>query len=140
MSSSPSPHDPLERQNLYLGIQAVDVFVRDLERSLEFYTGKLGFKIVSDVILQSGRRRIGVAPPDGTAVLNLIAPDAASDEFKLIGRPTQVVFVTEDVAAKYGEWKRRGVHFGHSPRLRRIKYHHHADQAAASLQAQGVES
>jgi serine phosphatase RsbU (regulator of sigma subunit) len=134
--SSPSTPDsgplPSERHDLYLGIQAVDVFVRDVELSLEFYVNQLGFKVVSDVILQSGRRRVGVAPPDGSAVLNLIAPDAESEEFKLIGRPTQVVFVTEDVAAKYSEWRKRGVRFRHTPRLRRIKYH---QQAAARLSA-----
>ncbi len=136
-SASPQPGDrsaiPLERQDrqdLYLGIQAVDVFVHDVEQSLQFYVDQLGFKVVSDVILQSGRRRVGVAPPDGTAVLNLIAPDAESEEFKLIGRPTQVVFVTEDVAAKYSEWRKRGVHFRHTPRLRRIKYQ---QQAAVRL-------
>jgi serine phosphatase RsbU (regulator of sigma subunit) len=131
MSSSPTPEvsQPVltrERLDPYLGIQAVDVFVRELELSLEFYVKQLGFKVVSDVILQSGVRRVGVAPPDGTAVLNLIAPDAESEEYKLIGRPTQVVFVTDDVTAKYSEWRKRGVRFRHSPRLRRIKYHQHA--------------
>ena len=111
-----------EQRDLYLGIQAVDVFVRDLEQSLQFYVNQLGFKLVSDVVLQSGRRRLGVSPPDGTAVLNLIAPEPESEEYKLIGRPTQVVFVTEDVAAKYSEWRKRGVRFHHTPRLRRIKY------------------
>jgi serine phosphatase RsbU (regulator of sigma subunit) len=114
--------EPLDRPDLYLGIQAVDVFVRDMEQSLQFYVNQLGFKLVSDVILQSGRRRVGVSPPDGTAVLNLIAPEPGSEEYKLIGRPTQVVFVTEDVAAKYSEWRKRGVRFHHTPRLRRIKY------------------
>src|SRR5713101_800950 len=139
--SSASPQNfeqpvlPLERQDLYLGIQAVDVFVRDLEQSLQFYVNQLGFKVASDVILQSGRRRVGVAPPDGTAVLNLIAPDAGSEEYKLIGRPTQVVFVTEDVPAQYSEWRKRGVRFGHSPRLRRIKYQ---QQAPARLAEQSV--
>jgi serine phosphatase RsbU (regulator of sigma subunit) len=113
---------PSDHRDLYLGIQAVDVFVRDLEQSLEFYVSQLGFKLVSDVILQSGRRRVGVSPPDGTAAINLIAPEPDSDEYKLIGRPTQVVFVTEDVAAKYSEWRKRGVRFHHTPRLRRIKY------------------
>jgi len=113
---------PQDRGDLYLGIQAVDVFVHDLEKSLQFYVEQLGFKLVSDVILQSGRRRVGVSPPDGTAAINLIAPEPDSDEFNLIGRPTQVVFVTEDVAAKYGEWRKRGVRFHHTPRLRRIKY------------------
>jgi phosphoserine phosphatase RsbU/P len=111
-----------DQGDLYLGIQAVDVFVSDLEKSLQFYVNQLGFRLVSDVILQSGRRRVGISPPDGTAALNLIAPEPDSDEFKLIGRPTQVVFVTEDVAAKYGEWRKRGVRFHHTPRLRRIKY------------------
>src|SRR5438270_2674294 len=111
-----------EQRDLYLGIQAVDVFVSDLEKSLHFYINQLGFRLVSDVILQSGRRRVGISPPDGTAALNLIAPEPDSDEYKLIGRPTQIVFVTEDVAAKYSEWRKRGVRFHHTPRLRRIKY------------------
>lgn len=123
----------LEPRELYLGIQAVDVFVRDLEKSLQFYVNQLGFKLVSDVILQSGRRRVGISPPDGSAGLNLIAPDPGSDEYALIGRATQVVFVTEDVAVKYGEWRKRGVRFQHTPRLRRIKYR---QQAPARLAEQ----
>jgi serine phosphatase RsbU (regulator of sigma subunit) len=122
---SPTGIEPAQTQDqrdLYLGIQAIDVFVSDLEKSLQFYINQLEFRLVSDVVLQSGRRRVGISPPDGTAVLNLIAPEPDSDEYKLIGRPTQVVFVTEDVAAKYSEWRKRGVRFQHTPRLRRIKY------------------
>ena len=117
----------------YLGIQAVDVFVRDLELSMQFYKSGLGFHVVSDVILQSGVRRVGVAPPDGSAVLNLIAPPPESEEFKFIGRPTQIIFVTEDVAAKYTEWRKRGVRFHHTPRLRRIKYQHNTATSGAGL-------
>ncbi|MCU1254247.1 MAG: Serine phosphatase RsbU, regulator of sigma subunit [Candidatus Angelobacter sp.] len=119
-----------DQRDLYLGIQAVDVFVRDLEQSLQFYVNQLGFRLVSDVILQSGRRRVGVSPPDGTTGINLLAPEPDSDEYKLIGRPTQIVFVTEDVAAQYAEWRKRGVRFHHTPRLRRIKY---LQQAPARL-------
>jgi serine phosphatase RsbU (regulator of sigma subunit) len=111
-----------DQRCLYLGIQAIDVFVSNLEQSLQFYVDQLGFKLVSDVILQSGRRRVGVSPPDGTAAINLIAPEPDSDEYKFIGRSTQIVFVTEDVAAKYSEWRKCGVRFHHTPRLRRIKY------------------
>jgi len=116
------PAQDHDQRDLYLRIQAVDVFVHDLEKSLQFYVKQLGFKLVSDVLLQSGRRRVGVSPPDGTAAINLIAPEPDSEEYKFIGRPTQVVFVTEDVAAKYSEWRKRGVRFHHTPRLRRIKY------------------
>ena len=65
--------------------------------------------------LQSGQRWVAVSPPDGTAVLTLIAPEPDSEEYKLIGRATQVVFVTEDVTAKFREWSKRGVRFRHTP-------------------------
>src|SRR2546427_4063978 len=97
-----------ERKNSYLRVHAVNVYVRDQDRSLRFYLDQLGFTLAFDVCLQSGQRWVGVSPPDGTAVLTLIAPDPDSDEYRLIGRPTSVVFVAEDVPAKYREWKQRG--------------------------------
>jgi serine phosphatase RsbU (regulator of sigma subunit) len=106
----------------YLRIHAVNIFVRDQERSLRFYLDQLGFNLAFDAQLQSGERWVAVSPPDGSAVLTLIAPDLGSQEYKLIGRPTQVSFVTDDVAAKFQEWRSRGVRFRHTPRLRRIKY------------------
>jgi serine phosphatase RsbU (regulator of sigma subunit) len=119
-------------QRLYLRVHAVNVFVRDQDRSLRFYLDQLGFSLAFDLCLQSGRRCVGVAPPDGTAVLTLIAPDPDSDEYKLIGRPTDVVFVTEDALATYVEWRRRGVRFRYTPRLRRIKPQQQAPDGAAS--------
>src|SRR6202049_3730926 len=113
---------PPDRDNSYLGVYAVNVFVRDQDRSLRFYVDQLGFNLAFDVRLQSGQRWVGVAPPDGTAVLTLIAPDPGSDEYKLIGQPTGVAFVAEDVVATYSQWRRRGVRFRHAPRLRRVKY------------------
>jgi serine phosphatase RsbU (regulator of sigma subunit) len=111
----------LDRQNPYLRIDAVNVYVRDQDRSLEFYLKQLGFHLALDTRLQSGYRLVAVAPPDGTTVLRLIAPDPESEEYRLIGRPTPIVFLTEDVVAKFGEWSKRGVHFRYTPRLRRIK-------------------
>ncbi len=127
MSSAASPKSGdgsalgLNRQDPYLGINAVNIFVRDQERSLRFYLDQLGFRLAFDAQLQSGRW-VAVSPPDGTAVLTLIAPDSDSAEQKLIGRRTNVVFVTEDVLAKYSEWSKRGVRFRFAPRLRRVKY------------------
>jgi catechol 2,3-dioxygenase-like lactoylglutathione lyase family enzyme len=115
--------DPLvDRSKAYLRMHAVNVYVRNQDRSLEFYRDQLGFSLAFDVCLQSGQRWVGVSPPDGTAVLTLIAPDPESDEYKLIGQPTPVVFVAEDVVAIYTEWRRRGVRFRHTPRLRRVKF------------------
>src|SRR6266852_1807279 len=112
---------PLDRENSFLRVHAVNVFVRDQDRSLRFYVA-LGFSLAFDVRLQNGQRWVGVAPPHGTAVLTLIAPDPDSDEYKLIGQPTQVVFVAEDVVATYSQWRRRGVRVRDVPRLRRVKY------------------
>lgn len=74
-----------------------------------------------DAELPSGERWIAVAPSDGSALLSLIAPKPESREYPLIGRPTGIVFVTEDVPVKYAEWPRRGVRFLYTPRLRRVK-------------------
>jgi phosphoserine phosphatase RsbU/P len=113
----------------HLRFHAVKIFVRDQDRSLRFYLDQLGFSLVYDTRLQSGERWVAVAPPDGTAILALVAPKPGSREYKLIGRATQVAFVTDDVLAKYHEWSKRGVKFGHIPRLKRIKYQR--EEAAA---------
>ncbi len=112
----------LDRQNPYLRIDAVNVFVKDQDRSLSFYLNQLGFDLALDTRLQSGHRLVAVAPPDGTTVLRLIAPNPDSEDYKLIGRVTPIVFLTEDVIAKYREWSKRGVHFRYTPRLRRVQH------------------
>jgi len=115
-----APHP--DRKDPYLRFHAVKIFVRDQDRSLRFYLDQLGFSLVYDTRLQSGERWVAVAPPDGTAILALVAPKPGSREYKLIGRATQVAFVTDNVIAKYHEWTRRGVRFRRLPRLKRIKY------------------
>jgi len=117
----------------YLGLHCVRVFVRDQDRSLRFYLDQLGFHLAFDTRLQSGDRWVAVAPPDGSAILSLVVPTPNTPEYKLIGRSTQVEFVTEDVPAKFKEWAGRGVQFLRTPRLRRIKY----DPQARVLPASG---
>ena len=106
----------------YLRVHAVNIYVRDQERSLRFYLHALGFRIAFDARVESGQRLLAVTPPDGTAVLSLIQPRPDSAQRQLIGRATQVVFVTEDLPATYREWRKRGVRFRGTPRLRRVVY------------------
>src|SRR6266404_5133542 len=87
----------------HLRMHAVNVFVQDQDRSLRFYLDQLGFDLAFDARSPTGQRWVAVAPPDGTAVLALIAPDPDSKDYVLIGRRTEVVFVTNDVPAKYVE-------------------------------------
>ena len=128
MASFPSRLDadqpalPVDPRQLHLRIHAINIYVRDQDQSLRFYLDQLGFSLVGDVRFGSGQRWVAVAPPDGSAVLSLVAPKPDSKECMLIGRHTQVVFVTEDVTAKFHEWRGRGVRFQYTPRLKRIKY------------------
>src|ERR1700721_1587243 len=70
MSSSPL-HDPLDpyafrldRQDPYLRVLCVNIFVRDQDRSLRFYVDQIGFALVIDESYESGSRWVAVAPPD----------------------------------------------------------------------------
>jgi phosphoserine phosphatase RsbU/P len=125
-SSSQPPAEPLLR------LHCVNVFVRDQQLSLEFYRDQLGFRVVFDTHVQSGERWVAVAPPDGDAVLSLVAPKPDSRQYQLIGRPTDVVFVTDDVVARYHEWRQRGVRFLTTPKLKRIKYVDHVEDASGN--------
>src|SRR5262252_6123904 len=109
-------------QAAFLGLHAVNVYVRDQDQSIKFFVEKLGFNLAFDGRLQSGDRWVAVAPPDGSTVLSLIVPKAGPHQDALIGRPTGIVFLTEDVIAKYQQWRKRGVQFLSTPRLRRVKY------------------
>jgi len=112
-AAAPQPH---------LRMHAVNVYVRDQDRSLRFYLEQLGFNLAFDVRFGSAGRWVAVAPPDGSALLMLIAPKRGTPEQKFIGRATHVSFVTEDVLGKFNEWRKRGVRFTFPPRLRRFKY------------------
>src|SRR3984893_17884435 len=84
------------RDETYLRLQFVSVFVRDQERSMRFFVEQLGFQLLLDVRFVSGNRWIEVAPPDGTASLALFLPAQGSDEERLVGRSGAVTFLTED--------------------------------------------
>src|ERR1700737_3425474 len=136
MGTSP----PLRPPSPQLRLHCVNVFVRDQDRSLRFFVDQLGFHVAYDTRLQSGDRWVAVAPPDGSAILALIAPKPSSEQHKLIGRSTQVVFVTEDVTSKFLEWSKRGVRFHSTPRLKRIRYQAQPVQNAAAAAASAKTS
>jgi catechol 2,3-dioxygenase-like lactoylglutathione lyase family enzyme len=106
----------------YLRLHAVNIYVRDQDRSLRFYVDQLGFHVAFDTRLQTGERWVAVAPPDGSALLALIVPKPKSAEYKLIGRAMQVVFISEDVTTTFQHWSKRGVRFQQTPRLKRLKF------------------
>jgi catechol 2,3-dioxygenase-like lactoylglutathione lyase family enzyme len=103
------------RDEPYLCIQDIVVFVRDLDVSKRFYVDQLGFELITEQVLPTGVRWIEVAPPDGSANLALVEPKPDRPEYKLIGGYRWVLFMTEDVQATYKEWSKRGVRFLFAP-------------------------
>ena len=110
LSDAPAP----ERGSAYLRIFKSNVFVRDYDRSLEFYVEKLGFSVVAEARFEFGRW-VAIAPPDGSTILALVSPNPGRENYKLIGRHTQVAFIAEDIHAVYDLWLSRGVRFLHPP-------------------------
>jgi len=104
----------LDRKSPHLSLHHITIFVRDNDRSIKFYVDQLGFTLIADVRFPGGRWT-ALAPPYGGPALAMVTPPEDSKEYKLIGQTTRIVFVTDDVHAKYEEWCQRGVHFHHPP-------------------------
>ena len=80
--------------------------VGDQDRSLEFYTEKLGFEVRADVPFGEGDRWLEVAPPGSAAAVAIMPPRPGE-----IPNNTQscVAFTTDDLDAAHAELKERGV-------------------------------
>src|SRR5215475_12278996 len=76
----------LDRDNPFLLLQQVLLFVWNHDRSLHFFIDCLGFNLALDHRNEKGDRWVIVAPPDGTARICLIVPPSQSDEYPLIGK------------------------------------------------------
>jgi serine phosphatase RsbU (regulator of sigma subunit)/predicted enzyme related to lactoylglutathione lyase len=118
--SSPSvqpfrPDCPECPERPYLRIFKSTVYVRDHEKSLDFYVNQLGFSIVADVDLTYDGRWVAIAPPDGQAIIALVAPKPGTEKYRFIGRDTQIGFISEDINSTYELWQRHGVRFHQPP-------------------------
>ncbi len=99
----------------YLRLFNTTVYVRDHEASLKFYVEQLGFSVVADVAYTVDGRWVAIAPPDGSALLALVAPLPGTEKSRLVGRATHVGFISEDINGTYDRWRNVGVRFLHPP-------------------------
>lgn len=95
-------------------LQMITIYVRDLERALEFYTGKLGFIRLAEYDDGKSERLVWVIPPsaaqdDFATQIALYAPADKNDA--RIGAASGMVFTAQDIEATYNELKSRGVPF-----------------------------
>jgi serine phosphatase RsbU (regulator of sigma subunit)/predicted enzyme related to lactoylglutathione lyase len=99
----------------FLRLQGVTVYVRDQDLSLRFYIERLGFTLIGDAPLPDGTRWVAVAPSEGPSIVALLAPAPDSEEYKLIGRNTEVMFLAEDVDGQVADWQRQGIVLHETP-------------------------
>jgi catechol 2,3-dioxygenase-like lactoylglutathione lyase family enzyme len=112
--ATPSSIQAVSEASLHLAIQGVTIFVREIEHSLRFYVDQLGLRSI--YTHPEAERWTVLAPPDGTATLTLVQPNPNAREFDMVGRSWNVIFVTNNVDAKFREWSRQGVAFVYPPK------------------------
>jgi len=99
----------------------VTILVKDYDEALDFYTKKLGFKIVEDAKMPSGDRWLTVAPPgdDVQVVLQRPGPatfgDNAREMLKRVGQGTNWVFKVDDCGKTCDELAKKGVRIQSPP-------------------------
>lgn len=108
---------------------STQLWVRDQDEAVDFWTRKVGFEVRSDATVpELGFRWVTVAPVDGSVDIVLMAiPDepvmSADDQAKVEelmskGFAGTVFLVTDDCQASYEDLKARGVEFTEAPERR----------------------
>jgi predicted enzyme related to lactoylglutathione lyase len=94
------------------GIKFASIPVRNQDASLEFYTNKLGFKVITDSSFDGSQRWIELGLPRADTKLVLFT---APGQEAMIGGFMNVTFMADDVEAAAKEMKTRGVEFVQDP-------------------------
>jgi catechol 2,3-dioxygenase-like lactoylglutathione lyase family enzyme len=89
-------------------VRFVSIPVSDQDRALEFYSGKLGFTVVTDQPFGNGQRWIELQPPGSDTLIVLFTPPGREN---LIGTFQNVAFTADDVEKTYLELRDKGVEF-----------------------------
>ncbi len=93
------------------------IYVRDQQRSLDFFTGPIGFTVRADQSMGPGDdapRWIEVSPPEGPTFLVLYL--AGPDEENRVGVFGSVWFDCDDLDATFADLSAKGVEFPVEPR------------------------
>ena len=93
-------------------IKFASVPVRNQDAALEFYTKKLGFRVITDSPFDGTQRWIELGLPRAETKLVLFT---APGQDAMIGGFMNVTFMADDVEATANEMKGRGVEFEQEP-------------------------
>jgi catechol 2,3-dioxygenase-like lactoylglutathione lyase family enzyme len=93
-------------------IKFASIPVKDQDASLEFYTKKLGMKLITDSPFDGKQRWIELGIPRADTKLVLFT---ASGQEQMIGGFMNITFMADDVFATAKEMKEKGVEFVQEP-------------------------
>jgi catechol 2,3-dioxygenase-like lactoylglutathione lyase family enzyme len=104
----------------------VGILVIDQARAFDFYTNKLGFKVIKDVPMPNNDRWITVSPPEQPGFEIILSPITRStsspEQVKAIKELVEKgafgvgLFTSHDIFATYEELKAKGVEFTKPPK------------------------
>jgi catechol 2,3-dioxygenase-like lactoylglutathione lyase family enzyme len=104
----------------------VSVYVLNQKSAYDFYTNKLGFKVIKDVPMSDDDRWITVGPPDQPGLEIILSPvtrglfskETVKALKELVEKGTFGVglFTCNDIFATYEELKAKGVEFTKAPK------------------------
>ena len=94
-------------------IKFASIPVKDQDASLEFYTKKLGLKLMTDSPFDGSQRWIEIGFPRADTKLVLFTADGQE---KMIGGFMNITFVADDVESTAKEMKAKGVEFVQDPK------------------------
>ena len=105
----------------------VSIYVLNQASAIDFYTNKLGFKIITDVPMPDGDRWITVGPPEQPGFELILSPVTRGGQRSeetvtalkdLIRKGTfgTGLFTCNDIFATYEEMKAKGVEFTKAPK------------------------
>jgi lactoylglutathione lyase len=95
------------------GIASTSIFVKDQQKSLNFWVDKIGFEVICDLQLESNFRWIEIAPRSSNSSINLY-PKSLISKKDLKPMPV-IVFSTNDIQSTFDNLRARGVAFSRNP-------------------------
>ncbi|HLG80423.1 MAG TPA: VOC family protein [Bradyrhizobium sp.] len=93
-------------------IKFLGIPVRDQDRALQFYTEKLGFRILTDQEFSPTQRWIELSIPGAETGVALFTPEGHEDR---IGTHVNTSWEVDNIDRTYGELSARGVEFSGPP-------------------------
>jgi catechol 2,3-dioxygenase-like lactoylglutathione lyase family enzyme len=93
--------------------------VKDYDEAINFYTRKLGFRLLEDTILSETKRWVIVAPPGTGQCSLLLAKANGPEQLKTVGNQTGgrvfLFLYTDDFYRDYQALLEKGIHFVRQP-------------------------